>query len=184
VFGLQSLLYFAMAAWVPNVYVERGWSDADAAGLVALLHVVGLITLVAVPLVADRLGSRRSQLVLTSVGTVISAVGFLFLPDLGWLWACFFGLSVGAIFPLALALPVDVSGDAREVGSTAALMLLAGYLASSLGPAVLGFARDLTGDFGASLWILVLLAVALLVSSATLSPARLRRGVSRAPALG
>lgn len=184
VFGLQSLLYFAMTAWVPNVYVERGWSEAEAAGLVALLHVVGLVTLVVVPLVADRLGSRRGQLVLISVGTVISTAGFVVLPDLAWLWACFFGLSVGAIFPLALALPVDVSDDAREVGSTAALMLLAGYLASSTGPAVLGLARDLTGDFSASLWILVLLAVALLVSSATLSPARLRRGVRRAPVLG
>jgi cyanate permease len=58
-------------------------------------------------------------------------------------------------------------------------MLLGGYILSSIGPVVLGAARDITGDFGASLWLLVALAVVLVASCLTLSPERLRRGIHR-----
>ena len=58
-------------------------------------------------------------------------------------------------------------------------MLLGGYVLSSLGPVVLGAARDITGDFGASLWLLVGIAIVLVASCLTLSPDRLRRGIHR-----
>jgi CP family cyanate transporter-like MFS transporter len=60
-------------------------------------------------------------------------------------------------------------------------MLLGGYVLSSIGPVVLGIARDVTGNFAASLWLLVVIAGVLVVLSALLSPARLHRGVRRAP---
>jgi len=44
---------------------------------------------------------------------------------------------------------------------------------------VLGAARDVTGDFAASEWILVIIGVVLVVSCLTLSPERLRRGIHR-----
>jgi CP family cyanate transporter-like MFS transporter len=133
-----------------------------------------------VPLLADRLGSRRGQLLVAAVGSCIAVGGVIGAADLGYAWAGMFGLSLGAIFPLALTLPVDVSDDATEVGATASLMLLAGYVLSALGPVALGVARDLTGDFGASLWLLLGLGGALVASCWVLSPARLRQGVRHA----
>jgi MFS transporter, CP family, cyanate transporter len=85
------------------------------------------------------------------------------------------------VFPLVLTLPLDVADDPARVGSVAALMLLGGYMVSSVGPVLLGAARDLTGDFAASLWMLVVLAIILVVSCLPLSPARLRRGIHRPP---
>ena len=58
-----------------------------------------------------------------------------------------------------------------------ALMLLGGYILSSIGPATLGVARDLTGDFRASMWLLVGVSAALVAASALLAPDRLARGV-------
>jgi cyanate permease len=51
---------------------------------------------------------------------------------------------------------------------------------SAVGPVLLGAARDLTGDFGTSLVLLVALAAALAIASTTLSPARLRLGIAPA----
>lgn len=59
------------------------------------------------------------------------------------------------------------------------MMLLGGYVLSSLGPVVLGAARDLTGNFGASEWILVVVAIVEVVACMPLSPSRLRRGIQR-----
>ena len=179
VFGLQSVLFYGVVSWLPNAFVERGWDEASAGALIGAFNGVGLVTTIGLPIVADRLGSRRIQLLGSSLIAVVALVAIIAAPDLAFVWVSILGLALGAVFPLVLTLPLDVTDDPARVGSVAALMLLGGYVVSSLGPVVLGAARDLTGDFGASLWMLVGLAVALVVSCLTLSPERLRRGVHR-----
>jgi len=179
VFGLQSILFYGIVSWLPNAFVERGWDEASAGLLIGVFNGVGLITTIGLPLVADRLGTRRGQLVVSSAIAVVGLVAIIGAPDLAFLWVSILGLSLGAVFPLVLTLPLDVTDDPARVGSVAALMLLGGYFLSSMGPVVLGVARDITGDFGASLWLLVGIAIVLVVSCLTLSPDRLRRGIHR-----
>lgn len=185
VFGLQSLLYYSAISWLPAIYVERGWSEADAGALIAVLHLVGLATGVGVPLVADRLGSRRGQLVTVAAAVLVGYVGIALVPGAAALWAAVLGFGLGAIFPLCLTLPVDVADRPAEVGAIAAFMLLGGYIVSSLGPVTLGLLRDASGAYTIGIWLLVALAAVLTGVCAALSPARLRRGVggSRAGAV-
>jgi MFS transporter, CP family, cyanate transporter len=180
VFGLQSILFYGVSAWLPNIYVERGWSAEAAGALVAVFNAVGLITTIGVPLVADRFGARRLQLTIASIIATGSLAMLVVVPDLAFLWVAILGLSLGAVFPLVLTLPLDVASDPAEVGSVAALMLLGGYILSAVGPVVLGTARDLTGDFATSLVLLVALGGVLAIASTTLSPARLRLGIAPA----
>ena len=179
VFGLQSVLFYGVVSWLPNAFVERGWDEASAGALIGVFNGVGLITTIGLPIVADRLGSRRTQLLVASAVAVAALVGVIAAPDLAFVWVSVLGLALGAVFPLVLTLPLDVTEDPSRVGSVAALMLLGGYILSSVGPVLLGAARDITGDFGASLWLLVGLSVMLLASCLTLSPERLRRGIHR-----
>jgi CP family cyanate transporter-like MFS transporter len=180
VFGLQSILFYGVVAWLPNIFVERGWTAASAGALVAVFNGVGLLTTIGLPLVADRLGERRPQLTVASIIATVAFVMLIAAPDLAFLWVAILGLSLGAVFPLVLTLPLDIASDAAEVGSVAALMLLGGYVMSAVGPVLLGAARDLTGDFGTSLVLLVVLAIVLALACLTLSPARLRLGIAPA----
>ena len=136
---------------------------------------VGLVTTIGIPLVADRLGARRPQLTVASIIAVGAMAMFVVAPALAFVWVAILGLALGAVFPLVLTLPLDVASDPAEVGSVTALMFLGGYILSAAGPVVLGAARDLTGDFGASLVMLVGLAIVLAVACTTLSPVRLRK---------
>jgi CP family cyanate transporter-like MFS transporter len=179
VFGLQSILYYGAVAWLPNVFVERGWSTIQAGSLIAIVNGVGLITTLGVPLVADRLGERRPQLVFASAVAAVAILGIIALPEFAYGWVVLLGLSLGMVFPLVLTLPLDVTDDPGQVGSVAALMLLGGYILSSTGPIALGAARDATGNFGASLWILAAVSGALIACCLFLSPTRLRRGIRR-----
>ena len=180
VFGAQSLLYYSAVSWLPAVYVERGWEIGDAGNLVAVMHLVGLVTGIGLPLVADRVGTRRTQLASVAAVTFGGFLGLVVLPDLGLLWATVLGIGLGAIFPLVLTLPVDVADGAAGVGATAALMLLGGYVVSSVGPVGLGLLRDATGAYSVSLWLLVVLSGVLVLACLALTPARLHRGVDRA----
>ena len=147
----------------------------------AVFNGVGLFTTIGVPLVADRLGARRAAARHGRRRRHGSRfVGIALVPDPAYLWVAILGLALGTIFPLVLTLPLDVADDAARVGSVAALMLLGGYVLSSVGPVLLGAARDVTGSFEASLWLLALVGVALAATCLLLSPERLRRGIGRA----
>jgi CP family cyanate transporter-like MFS transporter len=174
VFGLQSILFYGVVAWLPNTFVERGWSTADAGSLVAIFNAIGLTTTIGIPLVADRFAARRPGLLVASGTATVAFAALILVPALAYPAVGLLGLALGAVFPLVLTLPLDVTDDPGQAGSVAALMLLGGYILSSLGPFVLGVARDLAGDFGASLWLLVAVSVALVGASLLLTPARLR----------
>ncbi len=177
VFGLQSAMYYGVIAWLPNVYVERGWSAADAGELLAAFNGVGLVATLGVPLVADRLGTRRMQLTVPALACVVGFVGMIVSPDPAILWAVLLGLAIGGIFPLVLTLPLDVAHAPAAVGSASAFMLLGGYVISSASPILLGAARDVTGTFEASLVLLVAVTLAFAGCCLLLAPARLRRGI-------
>ena len=151
VFGIQSLLYYGTISWLPDVYIEHGWSETSAGSLIAVLHLVGLAVGILIPWAADRVGSRRGQMVTVGAFGLAGFLGVVVLPDAAWLWAVALGIGLGGIFPLSLTLPVDVAREPAEVGAVAALMLLGGYLISGTGPVLLGLVRDATGDFGASM---------------------------------
>jgi MFS transporter, CP family, cyanate transporter len=179
-FGLQSVVFYGVAAWLAAIYVDLGWSDAAAANLVAAFIAFGLLATVTLPLIADRVGTRRGQLVASASTTLIGLIGLAIAPGPAFLWAVILGLGTGAIFPIVLTLPVDAGGTAGDVAATAARMLLIGYVLSAIGPFVLGLARDVTGDFGTSLWLLVGLAVLMVVLAAVITPERLHRiGMTR-----
>lgn len=180
IFGLQSIVFYGVAAWLAAVYVDRGWSEVQAAQLVAIFIAFSLLATITLPLLADRIGTRRGQLVGAAMTTLFGLVGLALLPDPAVLWAMILGLGTGAIFPIVLTLPVDAGGTAGDVAATAARMLLIGYVLSAIGPFVLGFARDVTGDFVTSLWLLVGLSILLVALSAIITPERLHRiGMTR-----
>jgi MFS transporter, CP family, cyanate transporter len=180
IFGSQSILFYGCVAWLASAYVERGWDAASAGGLIALLAGVGLVSTLAVPIFADRFGSRRSQLAVAALLSVAGMLTIALTPaerpgsfvTLGA--TALLGLGIGAFFPLALTLPVDVAGNAEDAASISALMLLVGYALAATSPVLLGIVRDATGGFNGVIWLLVGFAVVMLPLALSLTPARLR----------
>jgi len=180
IFGSQSILFYGCITWLPSALVERGWAPLEAGGLIALLTGIGLVATLAVPVLADRFGSRRSQL---SVAALLSVAGGLLIaltPSeapgslLTYVATALLGLGIGAYFPLALTLPVDVAGDADDAASISAFMLFVGYVLAATAPVLLGIVRDAAGNFEGVVWILVGISALMLPLALALNPARLR----------
>jgi CP family cyanate transporter-like MFS transporter len=179
IFGSQSILFYGSITWLASIYVERGWPAGQAGDLIALQAGIGLVSTLAVPAFADRFGTRRSQLALAAllslIGAAIIALTTHEAPGspLVYLATALMGLGIGAYFPLALTLPVDIARDAQEAASISALMLLIGYTLASISPVVLGIVRDATGSFESVAWIIVAIAAVMLPLALSLSPKRL-----------
>jgi MFS transporter, CP family, cyanate transporter len=180
IFAAMACIFYGLNSWLPDAYVERGWSDGKAGALLAVLNIAALVTTVIVPPLADRHGSRRAYLLAFSAALAVACSGFALIPGGAWAWAAVVGLCTGAMFPLVMTLPVDVGRRPAEVGAVAGLMLGVGYTIGAVAPLVLGAARDLTGTYTTTLWLIVASGIVLVTFCGAMSRERLDRGVTAA----
>jgi len=97
------------------------------------------------------------------------------VPSLAVVWALVAGAMLGAAFTLALMLPLDLAATPAAAAGLVGIMLAGGYLLTATTPWLLGYMRDATGSFTASLWLNVVASVLLLVVSLPFSKARMAR---------
>jgi CP family cyanate transporter-like MFS transporter len=177
-FFFMSSVFYGLNAWLPDVYVERGWSDSSAGALLAVLNTASIPCGFFVAWAADHFGSRRLWLSGAAALQFFALLGIVLWPAAGWGWAVLLGIAIGPLFPLTMTLPLDAAERPAEVAALAGMMLGLGYTLSASSPLLLGAIRDLTGGFHAVLWALVGAAFMLIVVDASFSPARLAAGRS------
>jgi CP family cyanate transporter-like MFS transporter len=179
IFGLTSVAYYGITAWLPTIYVERGWSHASAGALITVVSVVTLPVSLLIAWAGDHYGSRRIYLTSGAGLLFATGIGVALVPGAGWLWAVLIGIWVGMTFPSLMTMPLDVATSPREVAALASMMLGLGYGISSVSPFVFGAVRDATGSFTAVLWLIVATAGLLAVASLG-APHHKRKAVARA----
>jgi CP family cyanate transporter-like MFS transporter len=183
-FFFMSSVFYGLNAWLPDAYVERGWSDSSAGDLLAILNTINIPAGFCVAWAADRWGQRRLWLAGAATGQFVGLVGILTVPSAGYLWAVVLGFAIGPLFPLTMTMPLDASDGPAEVASYTGMMLGVGYTLAAASPLVLGAVRDATGGFEAVLVVLVALALLQVLADISLTPARLAaaRSSPRRPA--
>jgi CP family cyanate transporter-like MFS transporter len=166
-FGLQSLIYYAAAAWLPFDVARRG-----AGYLSVTLLLLGMGSLpVGAALVGWRWPWARSRrfYVLSGCLALVATVGLAAGPvGLAWLWAAALGVGVAMAFTGSSALPAIFARSPELVGGYAALVLTAGYAISFVGPLLGGILIDRTRSVDTAFWMMAAAALALLVLGLTL----------------
>lgn len=162
--GLQSLTYFVLVAWLPDLLQSRGASETDAGGLLALSQGLGMAGSALIPIWA---GAVRDQRAIIWTLAAVEAVGLAGLAlasvSLAWLWVSLLGFVLGGTFGLALVLLVLRSHDAETTGQLSGMAQSVGYLIAATGPPIFGLLRDLTGGWNVPLGFLVAVLVGKLV---------------------
>ena len=178
IFALMASTYYGFTSWLADSYVERGWSEAQAGWLFAVLNIAGIQGTFLIPWVSDHVGGRRPWLIATGVAYLVASFGLVELPDAAWLWSVLAGVASGGMFSLVLTLPLDIEQDARRVGALVGMMLGLGYVIGAASPLVLGAVRDATGSFTSSLWLIVALSAGLLTAVACVPHTRRDRATA------
>jgi CP family cyanate transporter-like MFS transporter len=154
VFGLQSICFTGTIAWVAPLYAAHGLGDYAAGATPALLSLLAVPFSLLVPGLSD--GKDRRWWILGSAVLVSGSTFALALAPAAapWLWLGLFAIGDGPLFPLTLALPLDVARDATEAGALSTWTLGLGFALSALGPVLVGLLRDLSGGFELPLAVL------------------------------
>ncbi len=163
--GLQSLLFYVALAWLPDVLVERGMTDARAGVMVSVLNVGGLVGVLVAPAVADRVRDQRWYATGSGVAAVVG-VALLLVPGtaLAAVASALLGLGLGATVGLAFAFFSLRTSTATEAAAVSGMAQTWGYLVSALGPVAWGALRDVTASWTVPLVALLAVAAATVVA--------------------
>jgi CP family cyanate transporter-like MFS transporter len=160
-FGLQSLGFYTLLAWLPAVLRDAGVRPAQAGAMLAVAALLGAPVAFVVPRLATRSADQRWVVLLVALPAALGLVGLLAAPAAApWLWAVLLGLGTGAAFPLALTLILLRSRDGEQAARLSACAQGAGYLLAASGPFAAGLLHDATGRWGPAVLLLLGLLVA------------------------
>lgn len=144
--GLQSLTFYVVLAWLPEILQSRGL-DANTAGwMLSLSQGTGIIGTLLIPTWASTLNDQRALVWLLTVCEGISLAG-LMLPEpfLVGLWVSLIGLALGGSFGLSLLFIVLRSHDSETATELSGMAQSVGYLLAAIGPTLFGAIHDITG---------------------------------------
>jgi CP family cyanate transporter-like MFS transporter len=161
--GLQSLMFYINATWLPVLLHERGMSIISAGWMLSVMQFVSLPVSFIVPILAGRWQNQRGLVVVTVLSHLIGYIGLMCGPAaLTWLWIVCIGMALGASISLALAFFGLRAHDAGQSAELSGMAQSIGYLLAAVGPILFGLFHDLTHTWSISLMILVIASVLLL----------------------
>jgi CP family cyanate transporter-like MFS transporter len=154
-FALQSMTFYCGLTWLPTILRADGYSASAAGTLQAVANSISFVPAFLLPFLAGRMRTQTPMLVGVVAPAVVGALGLLLLPRADPLWMIVIGFAQGGALGLALILPVLRGGDVRTVAALTGMTLSIGYLVASVGPSLLGVARDASGGWTVPLLLLV-----------------------------
>lgn len=169
--GLQSLIFYSSVAWLPTLYIDRGFSEADAGLLFGIMNLVGLPASLVAPLLAGRRPTQTHLVLATSALTGAGLLGVTFEPaSAPVLWMVLLGLGQGSAIGLALALISLRSTDSAHAAQLSSMAQSVGYLLAATGPFLLGAIHGATGS-----WTLAFMSTVLALAMQVMTGLRAAR---------
>lgn len=142
--GVQSLLFFTLIAWLPDMLISRGYSAVEAGILVSLMQIIGLIGSFLAPIVAVKF---KDQVGLIKILGGMYLLGFssLFI-HVAWVnytGLAIVGLGLGSSVSLAYTLIGLRTKLEKTTASLSGMVQSTGYYLAALGPLLFGVAFDI-----------------------------------------
>tara|TARA_R100000789_G_scaffold32287_3_gene35673 strand:- start:4488 stop:5672 length:1185 start_codon:yes stop_codon:yes gene_type:complete len=156
--GLQSIAFYVILAWLPDILISKGFSSSEAGWYLSLSQVTGVLGSVLVPVVAAKKDDQRKYISALILVEAISLIGlWLGTNATVFLWVSGIGFSLGGSFGLALLFIVLRSSDSETATELSGMSQSIGYLLAATGPILIGAVFDITGDWDTALYILFMI---------------------------
>lgn len=165
-FAMNTLNVYVVFAWLPEILGDAGVGEAAAGRWLALFGLLGFVSALVVPPVTVRTANPWWLMVLFAALYVVAYLGLLVSPTSPlWLWVTLLGVAPGS-FPLVLTLVGLRSRTAEGASALSGFVQGLGYALAAAGPVLAGGLRDATGDWHATIGMLLTAVGVLAVAGA------------------
>jgi len=171
--GLQSMIFYVLVAWLPEILKQQGLNSSQSGWLLSVMLLALLPFTFIVPVIAGRMSGQRSLVTITSILLLIGTLGLLCgNANLTVMWIIALGIGGGFAFSLSMmffGLRTRNAGQAAELSGMAQSV---GYLLAAIGPTLFGFIHDATNSW--TIPLLMLIGASILIFIFGLGAARER----------
>lgn len=166
--GLQSFLFYSLAAWLPTVLLSWGMSYERSGWMLSYIQMAQLPIMLIGPILAGRMKDQSSLVWLTFILLLLGIGGVIFGKTTYIIISVIFlGISLGLAFTLATMFFVLRTKNIFEAADLSGMAQSVGYWLAACGPPAFGALYEITGTWYASLGLLVLAIVLLFITGLT-----------------
>ena len=158
--GLQSLLFYTVASFLPSIWLSKGLPAVQAGQMNSVFQFMAPISILSLTWLINRGRPIQALAVLAAVLNVIGVLGVSYLStDLAWLWSGLMGIGCSAIFTLSMILFSLRTYTTNQSSELSGMAQSVGYLIAFLGPLGTGWLHEATGNWDVPLFIMLILMV-------------------------
>ncbi|QIB67802.1 MFS transporter [Aminipila butyrica] len=155
--GLQSMVFYCMVAWLPDILIQQGMNPSNAGWMLSLMQLALIPVTFVGSVLAGRRASQQSLVVLGSLCVITGLLGLLFFGGAGLtgLWIIILGIGGGFTFSLSMMFFSLRTDQADEAARLSGMAQSIGYLLAAFGPMLFGYLHDTTSSWTIPLTILI-----------------------------
>nr|WP_244951962.1 MFS transporter [Psychrobacter okhotskensis] len=158
--GLQSLLFYTVASFLPSIWVSKGLTPVAAGQMGSVFQFMAPLSILSLTWLVNRGRPIQALAILATVLNVIGVLGVSYLtPDLAWLWSGLMGAGCSAIFTLSMMLFSLRTYTTNQSSELSGMAQFVGYLLAFFGPLGTGWLHELTGNWDLALLLMLILMV-------------------------
>lgn len=163
--GIQSVLFYGMAAFLPSIGVAKGMTLDEATKLALTFQIAAPFTIISLTWLTKRGVSVRISAIIATLLNVMGVSGLIYFPAQLHLWSLLMGLGVASIFTLSLMMFSLRTHDADTARDVSGMVQAVGYSIAFTGPVMLGELFEIHQDWHMPLLaLLALMAVNVVVA--------------------
>jgi CP family cyanate transporter-like MFS transporter len=162
--GAQSVMYFTMITWLPDLLIARGMTPVQAGMALFYMQLISLIGTFFAPNLLMRLPQQSGVILAVGIGYLIG-YGALFIHHelLTFAALTVIGIGSGASLSIAYTLISMRTAEALTTSRLSGMVQSAGYVLAALGPLVFGICLDVFGNWNLLIWFLLAMTVQFIV---------------------
>lgn len=165
--GLQSLMFYTLITWLPDILAVYGYSQSAAGWMLFLMQLFIIPITFVIPVIAERLNQQSLLGGIVGLSFMLGVSGLLtgnkgIIP----IAIIILGMAGGAAFSLCMMLFSLRTKDGDQAAEMSGMAQSFGYLLAALGPTLFGALHDLTNSWTAPLLLLIALGAIILVTAA------------------
>lgn len=163
--GVQSLIFYTLITWLPELLYIHGY-QADTAGWMLFLYQFAIIPATfVVPIIAERMKDQR---LLAAIVAGLFFVGILGLltgaKSLIVLSIIVIGIACGSAFSLSMMFFTLRATDGKQAADISGMAQSVGYLLAAFGPVLFGWLKDVTHSWTFSIATLLVGSIILFIT--------------------
>lgn len=155
--GLQSLIFYVMVSWLPEILQFYGMGKTGAGFMLSYFQLIGIPVSFVMPMIAIKLRTQRPIVLTVNILFIIGLILLLISKSLVIMMIAttLLGLASSANFALALTFLSIRAKHAKDAAELSGMAQSVGYCVAAFGPILLGLLFDITQDWKYPLFVLV-----------------------------